>query len=550
MRRDAEFLFVPAKPPDDGGWPGLRPSSTVVDGIVVEIDVPVTLRDGTRVYVDVRRPDRYEPVPVLIAYAPYGKHLPFPEILLANAGIEPPLPDCAPFEAPLAEYWVPHGYAVVYADPRGAWGSEGDQTQYSVQQAEDGYDLVEWAGTQPWSNGRVGLSGVSYLAMTQYGIASLRPPHLAAINPSDGISDLYRESVFQGGILETQFTANVSVRSGYGLNRTEDVRSEMLGHPFIDDLWESKNAELEAIHVPAFFVCSVGNQGLHTRGTLEAYRRASSAQKWLDIHGSKEWRYYYRPENMDRQRAFFDHFLKGLDTEIASWPLVSVELRDQAETGPVRHYASWPIPNTRHIDLHLDASTGTMLREPTIPASVSYDPAKSPPREAGRERATFDVTFDTEMALAGYASLTVWVESPGAANIDLFVTLDKIGADGRRVNYPFFACFDDGPLATGWMRATRRELDPERSTPEQPVQAHKRDLPLPEGPVQLDIEIWPLTALFHTGETLRLTIAGADINRWPPEQFAPGHDFLANTAPHIIHTGGENRSVLLLPVVP
>ena len=68
--------------------------------------------------------------------------------------------------------------------------------------------------------------------------------------------------------------------------------------------------------------------------------------------------------------------------------------------------------------------------------------------------------------------------------------------------------------------------------------------------VPLDIEIWPFTALFHTGETLRLTIAGADINRWPPEQFAPGHDFLANTAPHIIHTGGENRSVPLLPVVP
>lgn len=112
MRRDPEFLFVPAKPPSNAGWPGLRPSSTVVDDMVVETDVAVTLRDGTRIYVDVRRPDQDDPVPVLIAYAPYGKHLPFPEILLANAGIEPPLPDGAPFEAPLAEYWVPHGGAV------------------------------------------------------------------------------------------------------------------------------------------------------------------------------------------------------------------------------------------------------------------------------------------------------------------------------------------------------------------------------------------------------------------------------------------------------
>jgi len=97
----------------------------------------------------------------------------------------------------------------------------------------------------------------------------------------------------------------------------------------------------------------------------------------------------------------------------------------------------------------------------------------------------------------------------------------------------------------------RRELDPERSTPAQPVAAHRRDLTLPTGePVAVDIEIWPFTATFAPGETLRLTVAGADIDRYPPEAFAAGHDMLINTAPHVLRTGGRYPSRLSLPVIP
>lgn len=77
----------------------------------------------------------------------------------------------------------------------------------------------------------------------------------------------------------------------------------------------------------------------------------------------------------------------------------------------------------------------------------------------------------------------------------------------------------------------------------------RSDLPLPDdGPVALDIEIWPFTAHFHADETLRLTIAGADINRWSPENFVSGHDLLNNTAPHVLYTGGEHASRLRLPI--
>ncbi|MDH6455316.1 MULTISPECIES: CocE/NonD family hydrolase [unclassified Streptomyces] len=551
---DQDF-FTPAKPPQAGGYPGFRPAAWVEDGMRCERDVAVEMRDGTVLYVDVYRPEGGADVPVLLAYGPYGKHNGFPPILAAGADIEPPLPEGTRFEAPVASYWVGHGYAVVYADPRGTWWSEGDATYLSPQEAEDGHDLVEWAGTQPWSNGKVGMSGVSYLAMTQYTVAATLPPHLAAINPSEGISDVYRESMFQGGILETQFSGHLTGElTGYGRGRIEDVFSGLLAHPLLDEYWASRAFQLEKIEVPAFFVCSTGNHGTHTRGTLEAYRRTGSAQKWLDVHGRKEWRYYYTPRNVERQRTFFDHFLKGIDNDLSSWPPVRVEYRDRAETGPVRAETVWPPAGVRHRPYHLDALTGRLLpATPSRAATTGYDPTKSPTepyRHAGDQRSVFDLTFDETTDLAGPVSLTLWAESPGAADMDVFVTLDKIDTDGNRVCYPLVAYLDDGPLAYGWMRASRRELDPDLSTPERPVQAHRRDLPLPEnGPVRLDIEIWPITAHFQPGEILRLTIAGADIYRWPAEHLVNGHDFLNNTAEHIFHTGAGHDAVLRLPVI-
>jgi predicted acyl esterase len=548
-----DLRFRDAMPPTEGGWPGLRPGASVVDGMLIERDIAVTMRDGLRIYVDVCRPEGTRNVPVLVAYGPFGKHRSMHPTLAAGADIEPALPLGTPFEAPVARYWVSHGYAVVYGDPRGTWGSEGDATFFSAQQAEDGHDLVEWAGTQPWSNGRVGMSGVSYLAMIQYHVAATRPPHLAAINPSEGISDFYREGLTHGGILETQFGGHFSGLVGFGLGRVEDVISEALEHPFLDAFWEAKSPDLPRIEVPTFLVASVGNQGLHVRGTLEAFKRISSIEKWLDVHGRKEWRYYYMPENMDRQRAFFDHFLKGLDTELTSWPRVRIEYRDRPNSGPIRHEAEWPVGRTRYTEWFLDAGSARLVAAPLAAECTStYDPtAAGFPATAGDERATFDLRFDRETDFAGHAALRLWVDSPGADNMDLVVNLDKVDASGARVGFPFFAYLDDGPLAQGWLRVSRRELDPALSTPAQPVQAHRRDLPLRAGEaVPVDIEIWPFTATFKPGETLRLTVAGADIERYPATAFAPGHDMLVNTAAHVLHTGGRYPSRLLLPVIP
>ena len=132
--------------------------------------------------------------------------MPFDPRRFLNAGVkEGDTSEFTAFEAPDPVFWVPSGYAVVNVDIRGTWYSEGTAHYLAPEEAQDFYDTVEWAGTQPWSNGKVGLSGVSYLAQLQWRVAELNPPHLAAINPWEGWTDSYREVATHGGIPDTHF---------------------------------------------------------------------------------------------------------------------------------------------------------------------------------------------------------------------------------------------------------------------------------------------------------------------------------------------------------
>jgi putative CocE/NonD family hydrolase len=160
-----------------GRYPGCNPRTVVEAGIKCEYDVAVPMRDGVKIYVDVFRPDKEGQYPVLIAWAPYGKHGRVKYKYFPGCGVcDSDLSKFAIFEAADPVYWCAHGYSVINVDPRGSWGSEGDLTILSEQEAMDGYDLVEWAGAQSWSNAKVGMHGVSYLAWSQWKVAALKEP--------------------------------------------------------------------------------------------------------------------------------------------------------------------------------------------------------------------------------------------------------------------------------------------------------------------------------------------------------------------------------------
>jgi len=516
--------------------------------MLIERDVEIVTEAGRTVLADIYRPDAAVHTPVIISWSPYGKHNPAPiGVIYPDSGVRPEhIGELTTFEAPDPEYWVPHGYAILIADIPGTWNTTGPATYVSPEEAQDFYDLIEWAGTQEWSNGKVGLSGVSYLTVSQWRVAELNPPHLAAINPWEGWSDTYREVARHGGIPETSFWPYIWERWGASHGLIEDLERETAEHPWFDEFWASKASDLERVTVPAWVVGSWSDQGLHSRGTLEGFRRISSPQKWLDIHGRKKWGEYYLPENVERQRRFFDRFLKDEDNGWEDRPPVLYEVREGYYTGTVHGATSWPLPDIQYTPFYLAASGALTLTAPDRPGMVEYDGRGSGPRE---HRAVFEHVFATRTVLVGHAWAELEVSAPDADDMDLFVGLFKRTADGHIVGFPHYAQFDDGPVALGWLRVSHRELDLGRTEPYLPVLAHTHATPMnADGPTAATMEILPSGTAFDRGDAIIAIVQGRDILDYPPSVYAR-HQDTVNSGRHRIHFGGPHPSRIVLPII-
>ena len=335
----------------------VRPLVTITEppvaGVVVERDVEVAMRDGVRLRVDVYRPEGDDPVPVLMCAHPYGKNrLP----TRRRRGFATPfqyrlLPQSTPFthsawtgwEGPDPAHWVTRGYAVINADLRGWGSSDGVGELFSEQEGRDGHDLVEWAAAQPWSTGRVGMTGVSYLAISQWATAAERPPHLAAICPWEGFTDAYRDFARPGGVREDGFVVVWSNGLKAARRSPVDLRTQQKRRPLRDAWWVARDRDLEKIDVPALICGSFSDHCLHSRGSFEGFRGIASERKWLYTHRGPKWATYYSPEVLALQERFFGHFLRGRDTGILDEPPVRVEVREDADTvTSVRGAADWP----------------------------------------------------------------------------------------------------------------------------------------------------------------------------------------------------------------
>lgn len=547
MRKDGTRTRPPLNTPEFRGARPRRYERETRGDIAIERDVAVPTRAGFNLYADLFRPaEPVGPLPVLVVWTPYGKHDPAPlATIFPASGVKAEWQsDLTIFEAPDPAYWTARGYAVVIADIPGTWYAGTDASYFSREEAEAHYDLIEWAGTQDWSNGKVGLSGVSYLSSSQWNVAALRPPHLAAINPWEGWSDTFNEIVRHGGIPETYFWPHIQVRWGVSDRRVEDLWAYTREHLFFDDYWRSKVADLGRIDVPAYVVASWSDHGVHTRGTLEGFKRIGSQQKWLEVHGGKKWGYYYEPPSIARQTAFFDHFLKGETTSLASWPPVLLHVRDRSGAATLKQSEQWPVERTEYRRLHLDAGNAMLTAEaPADAATFSYDPLDD------AAEARFDHRFDAPVELVGHMKLQLTVSTTDADDMDLFVAIEKI-RNGERVGFTHWAVFEDGPLALGWLRVSRRELDAARSTDHQPVLTNMAEQKLTSGEiVTAQIEILPSGTRFEAGDVLRVRIKGRDIYAYPKPLLYMRHEDTVNGGVHHIHTGPGIDSYLLIPVV-
>ncbi|MGY2896974.1 CocE/NonD family hydrolase [Deinococcus sp. UYEF24] len=573
-----EKIYMPSRPlaPGDrygllsGFEPGTRtlpagfqiapPFRPLPVGIVLEKDVAVMLRDGVTIYVDVLRPAGTEQVPVIVAWSPYGKGQGTSTSVMGVFGLvgldNKVVSGLAKFEAPDPAYWCAHGYAICNPDSRGVAHSEGDSVLWDRQEGRDCSDLIEWLAVQDWCTGKVGMSGTSYLAVSQWFTAAEQPPHLAAINPWEGVSDVYRDLVRRGGMPDTGFAQVLRDYSFWGLSQKEDILAEVEAYPLMNDLWENKIPQFENITVPAYVVASYSNT-LHTAGTFRAWRRIASEEKWLRIHNTQEWPDYYDEANVEDLRRFFDRYLKGVDNGWDQTPRVRYSVLDLQGGDRVNQPASqFPPEGVTDTKYYLNARTRTLsVDAPVADAAAAYE------SEATPGLVSFTVRFDEETELVGYPKARLWVEAQGADDMDLFFLIQKLDAYGTPLQQ--FTAPNQSALvhdltergasilrykgADGRLRVSMRHLDETLSTEAVPVHSFDRTEKLTPGEiVDVEVDLLPVGLAFHPGEQLRFIISGRSLlgtmmpgNR----EYVP-----ANTGRHIVHTGGLSASYLQLPL--
>ncbi|WP_298663181.1 CocE/NonD family hydrolase [uncultured Barnesiella sp.] len=549
--------------------------------ILLERDVPIRLRDGVTIYADVFRPVGDEACPALLAWSPYGKEIGGQMLddvpmrsgvpLSATSGLEK-------FEGPDPAYWVAHGYAIVNPDKRGAYMSESNLLYWGHEDALDGCDVIDWIASQKWSNGKVGMTGNSWLTVSQWFIAAERPEHLAAIAPWEGFCDHYRESGTRGGIPAPEFPEMIAETFASAHGMLEDQPRMIVERLFMCDYWEDKAARVENIEIPAYVVASYTNS-VHTHGSFAGFRRMASKEKWLRVHNTSEWFDYYTPENVEDLRRFFDHYLKGIDNGWEQTPRVRLSVLNPGGTDIVgRAEEDFPLARTQYHKLYLSAADSALLT--SLPADQAVSEYQS---DSARHEVTYRYRMERPTEITGYMKLHLWVSAPDHDDMDLAVRVEKLSRDGQ----PLPDRTGNLIAATGLMRVSVRQLDEARSTEAEPYYTFTTEQKLKPGEiVSVEIEIWPMGLYFDEGEILQLTVgayqpanaaipfgsASISVPRdgftympgQPVEMMTVGGNATQcadpaevvvspathNAGRHRIYTGGEYDSYLYVPVIP
>jgi predicted acyl esterase len=546
--------------------------SEVRDGMQIDWDAPIAMDDGVVLRADVFRPVAEGRYPVILSYGPYAKGLHFEEAYKsAWARLVKNFPEFTAgstnkyqnWELVDPEKWVPDGYICVRVDSRGAGRSPGRLEVWSPRETRDLYECIEWAGTQAWSNGKVGLHGISYYAMNQWDVAPLRPPHLAALCIWEGSNDYYRELCRHGGILsdflgswyERQVT---SVQYGVGDNGARnpvtgdtvagpetlskeqlkqnraDVGGEAVRRRLIDDYYRARIPDFEKIEAPLLSSANWGGQGLHPRGNFEGYLAAGSKQKWLEVHGDTHFSHYYSNYGVDLQKRFFGHFLKGEDTGWDKQPPVSLNIRSPGETFELRAENEWPLARTQWTRFYLQPEGRGLGRgEPGGATAIAY--------QTTGDGVRFLSTPMTEpLEITGPVAAKLFVSSD-TTDADLFVVLSVYDPQGKEV--AFIGSNDPRtPVGLGWLRASHRKLDPQRSRPYRPYHTHDEEWPLNPGePVECDVEIWPTSIVVPPGYRIGFTVRGKDYEYDGTDAAVPHAAYAMKGVGPFTHTNPQDR---------
>jgi predicted acyl esterase len=580
--------------------PEVEARTEIRDGMRITWHQPIEMDDGTVLRADMFQPIPEGRYPVILTYGIYGKGVSYqegyplqwqkmvadhPEILEGSTN------KYQNWETTDPERWIPHGYIVIRVDSRGAGWSPGFMQPNSPRELEDLYQCIEWAGTQSWSSGKVGMLGISYYAANQWRVAVTHPPHLTAMIPWEGQNDRYRDSSYHGGIL-SQFqeawakhqVINVQYGRGEKARRNPNTGESVAGpvtlsdeelaknrvnafgelktHPLCDEFYRERSADLSRITVPFLSCANWGGQGIHPRGNFNGFIEAPAKQKWLEAHGDSHWSHFSSGYGLALQKRFFDYFLKGIDNGWDKTPPVMLNIRHPGEKFVLRYENEWPLARTRWTKLYLDPATLALSPHPVAQeGTVTY--------EALGKGVTFRLPkLDRETEITGPAAAKLFVSS-STSDADLFLILRVFDPAGKELT--FMGSTDPNtPIANGWLRVSHRRLVPEKTQPYRPFHAHDRVEPLTPGEVyECDVEIVSTCIVVPAGWEVALTVRGRDYEyEGELGEFAKkfhyathGTGGMTHNDPDnrpkevfggtvTLHAGGTRGAYLLLPIIP
>jgi predicted acyl esterase len=340
-----------------------------------------------------------------------------------------------------------------------------------------------------------------------------------------------------------------------------DCPGEAKRRSLADEYYASRTARFEDIEAPLLSAANWGGVGLHARGNFEGWMRAGSPRKWLEVHGHTHFTHFYSTYGEALQKRFFGYFLKEEDTGWNDQPRVSLNVRHPNETFVLRAEQEWPLARTQWTKYFLRPEEMTLGTQPPDSNTTL----------------TYETTGDGLMFRLPASDMPLEITGPVAAKLflssdttdaDVFLVLRLFDPTGKEVT--FVGSNDPRtPIGIGWLRASQRKLDPEKSLPYRPWHSHDEAWPLtPGAPVELDVEIWPTSIVVPPGYQLALNVRGRDYEVDGTDAALPNAPYPMKGVGPFLHVdpddrppaifGGRNtlhfapgkEPYLLLPVIP
>lgn len=539
--------------------------------VVVERHIKIPVGDGTEMDADLFRPDSSDKFPAIFGFHPYNQAAQTapmkPNSFSTNFSRHPGQEKgTAYIEAGDPNAFVTRGYVYVIANIRGTGESGGKYPFLAPPEAQDGVDIIEWIAKQPWCDGNVGMFGVSYFAWIQFFIAALNPPHLKCFFAPWAATDLYRDSVYHGGILGHGFwrmwasgslhncrVESLSAEKKAAIARileekdiaavpelvqilrnpdagTSPLLVDILLNPHDGPFWEERRVKYDTIKVPGYIGACWGIYGLHLPGTFRSWENLKVPKRMLVGPPAYLDRPLYQLQY--ESLRWFDHWLKGIDTGMMDEAPIKLFVMG---TNEWKEAHEWPLPETRWTPFYFHED-GLMFERQCWPDEDSDSFEDSPWGRGYLEYCSPVLVENTEVIGPILLNLYASTSDP---EVLWFISLREVDPEGN-----------ERVLTRGWLRGTHREIDSDRSEPWLPFHPHRSSEPLTPGEIyEFNIPIVPTCNLFKAGSRIKIKISSSDDQpKHALELLASGHLTRQSTSRIKVYHNADYPSHLLLPI--